>query len=168
MTMIRNAREDEAATLAGIGLRAWELAISVWGDPEDMRASAENAFLTFASTHWLAIDVAEKAGQAIGWAAREKLDNTITDLWVDPVFHRLGTGSMLLATLEDEIRGLGYDEAIIETHGDNAIALTFLGKRGYAIRSFTTTWSAKLDRDVEIVVMVKTFESDSPGHYGPS
>ncbi len=165
MTIIRNAREDEAMTLAGIGLRAWETALAGWADADEMRASAENAFLSFTQNHWLAIDVAEKGGQAVGWAAREKLDNAITDLWVDPLFQRMGTGSMLLNLLELEVRDLGYDEILIETHSENTIAINFLKKHGYTIRSLTTTWSSKLDRDIDTVGMVKLFDLVSDGTY---
>ena len=155
MVMIRNAREDEAMELAGIGLRSWESAVEGWADPDLLRANAERAFVDFTRRHFLSIDVAEKNAQITAWAARENLDNKITDLWVDPIWQGQGFGTLLLETLEEEIREQGYDTITIETHSQNEPALSFLKSRGYAINWMTASWSALLDRDVDTVGLIK-------------
>jgi ribosomal-protein-alanine N-acetyltransferase len=155
MPTIRNAREDEAVELTRVGLNAWESATIGWLDVSALRDNAERAFLDFCTRHFLTIDVAEKNGQITGWAAREKLDNHITDLWIDPVWQRQGFGSKLLQAVEEEILAQGYDRVTVETNSQNTGALKFFGHHGYSISWMTTTWSAKLDRDVDTVGLVK-------------
>jgi ribosomal-protein-alanine N-acetyltransferase len=167
MSLIRNARADEAVELAGIGIRAWARAISAWMDPERLWGTAENAFLTFTSNHFISIDVLEVGGQAAGWAAREKLDNKITDLWVDPIFQHKGYGTRLLAVQEQEIADQGYDMVAIETSSQNGSVLKFLENRGYRIGWMTATWSDKLDRDVDTVGLRKVLaKTRGDGTYG--
>jgi ribosomal-protein-alanine N-acetyltransferase len=161
MPTIRNAREDEALELAAIGVRAWESAIAGWIDANLMRDNALRAFVEFTKQFYLSIDVAEKGGQILGWAARQNLDNAITDLWVDPIWQRQGVGGLLLQQLEQEIREQEYDRVTVETHSQNGPALAFLKNRGYQINWMTAVWSDKLDRDVDTVGLVKIlFEED--------
>lgn len=160
MTTIRNARADEADILAAIGFRAWDTTADGWGDAPDIRANAMTAFTGFTQSHWLAIDVAERAGQVLGWAAREKLDNKITDLWVDPIFQRQGVGQALLVHMEGEVAALGHDAIETEIHSENTAALEFFRKAGYSVSWMTTAWSAKFDRDVDTVGLIKRFSDD--------
>ena len=155
MTTIRSAGEDDAAVLAGIGMRAWESAVAGWIDTALMRVNAERAFINFTQSSYLTIDVAEQGGQATAWAARENFDNHITDLWVDPIWQRQGIGQALLAKLEAEIEAQGYESVRIETHSQNTQAIEFLKLQGYAINWMTAVWSPQLDRDVDTVGLVK-------------
>jgi ribosomal-protein-alanine N-acetyltransferase len=166
MSIIRSARQDEADVLAAIGMRAWESAVSGWVGTAQLRSNAERAFFDFTQRNFLTIDVAEQGGQATAWAARENLDNRITDLWVDPIWQRQGFGRMLLAKLEGEIAAQGYDMATVETHSENTRAIDFLRQQGYAISWMTATWSPQLDRDVDTVGMVKPLvaEQNAPGY----
>jgi ribosomal-protein-alanine N-acetyltransferase len=158
MTTIRSAREDEAPVLAAVGMRAWESAVAGWVDTALMRVNATRAFADFTRRAFLTIDVAEQAGQVAGWAARENLDNHVTDLWVDPAWQRQGIGRMLLQKLEAEIEAQGYESVRIETHSQNALAVDFLKRQGYAISWMTVVWSPQLDRDVDTVGLVKMLD----------
>jgi ribosomal-protein-alanine N-acetyltransferase len=156
MTTIRSAREDEAAMLAAVGMRAWESAVAGWVDTALMRANATRAFADFTQRAFLTIDVAEQGGQIVGWAARENFDDHVTDLWVDPHWQGHGVGQTLLRKLEAEIEAQGYESVRIETHSQNAHAIDFLKRQGYAINWMTAVWSPQLDRDVDTVGLVKS------------
>lgn len=155
MSSIRGARADDAVELAAVGKRAWESAVAGWVDVALLRANAERAFADFTRRAYLTIDVAEQGGQITAWAARENLDNHITDLWVDPVWQGQGFGTRLLEKLETEIDAQGYDQVTIETHAQNAHAIGFLKRHGYSINWMTAAWSPQLDRDVDTVGLVK-------------
>jgi ribosomal-protein-alanine N-acetyltransferase len=159
MAIIRSAREDEAAELAAVGMRAWESAVAGWIDIGQMRANAERAFFNFTVHNYLTIDVSEQGGQTTAWAAREKLDNHISDLWVDPIWHGHGFGKSLLAKLETEIENQGYEVVTIETHSQNDNAIEFLRHHGYEISWMTATWSPQIDDDVDTVGLVKRLQT---------
>lgn len=163
MVTIRNARADEADVLAAIGFRAWDSTSEGWGDAPDIRESAYRSFETFTRNNWLSIDVAERAGQLVGWGAREKLDNSISDLWIDPVFQRQGVGAALLAHLEQEIAEHGHETALTQVHSENSAALAFFQKAGYGVSWMTTAWSPKLDRDVDTVGLVRRLAEEKSG-----
>lgn len=167
MITIRSARQDEAGELAAIGMRAWESAVAGWVDTALMRANAERAFVDFTRRAYLAIDVAEIGGQAVGWAARESLDDHVTDLWVDPVWQKQGVGRDLLGKLEVEIESQAYERVRIETHSQNAGAIEFLKRQGYAISWMTAVWSPQLDREVDTVGLIKALDPpEKPAVYG--
>jgi len=157
MITIRSARQDEAASLAEIGLKAWESAMSMIEDSSVLREAAEAACLSFTSHHWLTISVIEEDGIIAGWAARERLDETITDFWIDPLWQSRGLGTALLSSLEADIRHQGFDTARLETHAING-AVAFFEKHGYTIHWLTVAYSPKLDRDVETVGLSKQLD----------
>lgn len=167
MITIRNAREDDILPLAGIGLRAWEQAVAGVADLDELRDNARDAFLAFLSRHWLGVTVAEIGGVPAGWAAREALDDQITDLWVDPAHQRLGVGTALLSAVEGEIVAAQYETAGLETHARNTRALAFFGKHGYSVHWLSVTYSPKLDRDVDTVGLTRRLVADDPVGYGP-
>jgi len=97
MNHVRNAREGDADILMNIGLRAWQKAMAPIGDTDALLDSARDAFSNFIRDFWLTITVVEKNGAALGWAAREGLDETISDFWIDPASLRQGLGLRVLA-----------------------------------------------------------------------
>lgn len=167
MATIRNAREDEAEILAEIGFRAWEKAMTSIGEMADMRGNAQSAFLNFAASAWLTITVVEQHGVVAGWAAREKLDELITDFWIDPPHQRQGLGRALLADVEAEIVRQGFDLARVETHAQNAEAIVFFESQGYVMHWLSVAYHPKIDRDVQSVGLSKQLVDDDPGTYGP-
>lgn len=168
MISIRSARQDEAPVLAEVGLRAWESAMNGVDDSTVLRQAAEAAFHTFTANHWLTISVVEEDGVIAGWAARERLDETITDFWIDPLWQHRGLGTALLASLEADIRHQGFDTARLETHARNS-AVAFFEKHGYTVHWLTVSYSPKLDRDVETVGLSKSLENgEDDGLYGPA
>lgn len=155
MMIVRLAREDETPALAAIGLDAWEKAVSGVADAQSMRRVAELSFLSFLRSKWFSVSVIENSGTVAGWAAREDNDGAISDLWIEPAMQRSGLGSCLLADLERRILSDGFEAAAIRTHAQNAPAIGFFRKHGYAISSLSTAYAPKLDRDVESVGMTK-------------
>jgi ribosomal-protein-alanine N-acetyltransferase len=157
MMIVRLARENEVPVLATIGLNAWERAVSGVADAQAMRRVAELSFLSFLRSRWFSVSVVENSGIVTGWAAREDNDGAISDLWIEPSLQRNGLGSSLLADLEHRILADGFEAAVIKTHAQNAPAIGFFRKHGYAISSLSTAYAPKLDRDVESVGMTKMF-----------
>ena len=167
MISIRPAREDEAAFLAVIGLRAWENATSTIGVTDALRENASNAFQNFTRSSWLSINVAELDGVIAGWSAREHFDEAISDFWVDPAYQRQGVGAALLEDLERQVVNQGFEMIKLESHAQNSQAVAFFQKHGYGVNWLSITYSPKLDRDVQSVGLQKQLVEDSVGTYGP-
>lgn len=166
MITIRSARLDEAAILTDIGFRAWEKAMIPVGETKAMVENARTAFANFTRTGWLTISVVELNGDAAGWAAREELDENITDFWIDPDFQRQGLGTALLDEVEKEILRQGFTKATLETHARNKEAVDFFEKHGYAVHWLTVAYNPKLDRDVQTIGLSKPLVEYEPGGYG--
>lgn len=167
MALVRHAREDDKQALVAVGLRAWERAILGLADAADMRRVAQDAFRAFVHQGWLTARVMEADGEIAGWAARERMDGFISDLWIDPQRQSGGLGTLLLEAVETDIRADGFDEATITTHAQNDQAIAFLRRRGYAVNWLSTAYSAKLDRNVGSIGMIKRLVADEPSGYGP-
>lgn len=140
--------------LALIGIRSWESAVIGWGEhTEAVQSNARNAYRDFCDKHWTRIVLAHDGGVVLGWAAREKPDNNITDLWIDPEHQRKGAGKMLLTSLEHDIAAAGFDSVILETHAKNQPAIGFYEHFGYRVVSLSVGYSAGLGQDIQIVKM---------------
>lgn len=155
MANIRTARQEEADLLADIGIRSWEQAMIPVGETSPMLENARQAFQNFTRSRWITISVVESGGAVVGWAAREQLDENITDFWIDPQHQGQGLGSVLLEEVEDEIRKQGFEKASLETHALNRDAVVFFEKHGYSVHWLTIAYNPKLDRDVQTVGMSK-------------
>ena len=167
MIHIRNAHEGETAILTNIGLRAWQKAMAPIGAGDALLDGASEAFLAFTRDSWLTITVIELNGIVAGWAAREQLDDTISDFWIDPDHLRHGLGTALLTQIEADIRNHGFEQAALQTHAGNSEAIGFFQKHGYAIHWLSVVYSPKLDRDVPTVGLSKPLISADDGAYGP-
>ncbi len=167
MVTIRKARQEEADILAEIGLRAWQKAMIPVGGTADMADNARNAFLRFTRDGWICITVIEKSGHPSGWAAREELDEAITDFWIDPDSEGQGLGTALLGAVEAEIRDAGFGEAVLETHARNQDAVDFFRARGFAVQWLSIVYNPKLDRDLETVGMRKILVPQQDDLYAP-
>ncbi|MGV1835653.1 GNAT family N-acetyltransferase [Rhizobium rhizogenes] len=166
MIHIRNAREGETEVLTNIGLRSWRKAMGSIGGSEAMLESASEAFSNFTRDVWLTITVVELNGEVAGWAAREALDETISDFWIDPDYLRQGLGSALLARIEEDVLEQGLERVSLQTHADNGEAIGFFKAHGYGIHWLSVVYSPKLDRDVPTVGLVKALVDSSDGTYG--
>lgn len=167
MISIRNAREDEAAKLAALGLRAWEMAMAPIGVTKALSDNARSAFENFTLSSWLSITVAEFDGEIVGWAAREHFDDKISDFWIEPEYQRKGVGSALLADVEREIIGQGFTSVRVESHAQNDQAIAFFQKHGYSVNWLTVTYAPKLDRDVQSIGLSKQLVEEPKDTYGP-
>lgn len=167
MITVRNAREEDVAVLVEIGVRAWEQAVSGVADLQVRSDHARNAFQQFLANRWLRVTVAEFDGHLAGWAAREALDDEISDLWIVPPQQRKGLGSALLAAMEAEIVAAGFEAARLQTHARNVAAVGFFQKHGYAVNWLSVDYSPRLDRDIESVGLRRQLVADEPIGYGP-
>jgi ribosomal-protein-alanine N-acetyltransferase len=167
MIHIRNAHEGETEILTNIGLRAWQKAMAPIGGTDALLEGARAAFSNFAEHSWLTITVIEQNGIVAGWAAREALDENISDFWIDPDYLRQGLGSALLQQIEKDIVEQGLDKAMLQTHAGNAEAISFFKAHGYAIQWLSVAYSPKLDHDVPSVGLSKSLLSPDDGTYGP-
>ncbi|MBO3759880.1 GNAT family N-acetyltransferase [Ciceribacter sp. L1K22] len=166
MASIRTAREDEADVLAEIGLRAWEMAMLSVGETRPMLENASRAFLNFTHSRWITISVVEMGGVPAGWAARERLDENITDFWIDPQYQRRGLGSALLIEVEEELRSHGFEKVALETHARNRAAVDFFEKHGYGVNWLTVSYNPKLDRDIQTIGLSKQLVEPAGTGYG--
>lgn len=166
MVTIRKARQDDAEYLTGIGLRAWRKAMTSVGEAAEMAANARDAFARFTREGWITITVVERSGVIAGWAAREDLDEAISDFWIDPDYEGQGLGSALLSAVEEELRAQGFSVARLQTHAMNGDALNFFEKKGYSVNWLTVSYNPKLDRDVQSVGLSKSLSDAPPAGYG--
>lgn len=155
MVVIRHARRDEIRLLCEIGLSAWEQATAGIGDIAAMRDPAKRAFDDFLVRHWLSVLLVEDEDRICGWAAREELDGTISDLWIDPKAQGRGLGTALLADIERRIAADGFEAASTKTHAQNAAAVAFFERAGYRVKWLSTAYSPRLDRDLEFIGLAK-------------
>lgn len=166
MVTIRKARQDDAGLLAEIGLRAWRKAMVTVGETAEMIGNARDAFTRFTAEGWITITVVEKSGVPVGWAAREDLDETITDFWIDPAYQGSGLGSALLIAVEEDMLRQGFSTAKLQTHAMNAEAVKFFEKKGYSVNWLTMTYNPKLDLDVQTIGLSKQLAAIEPAGYG--
>ncbi|AWI60585.1 GNAT family N-acetyltransferase [Sinorhizobium fredii] len=132
MIVIRPALPAEVDTLAHIGLAAWRKGIKPLVPAEVALAIEEdNPFVPFLRQMGPGILVAESEGQAAGIGACEHADDTISDIWVAPVFEGRGAGSALIKALETQIFDRGYSEARIEVAAANERGLELYQRLGY-------------------------------------
>ncbi|ASY62437.1 N-acetylglutamate synthase [Sinorhizobium sojae CCBAU 05684] len=155
MVVIRHARQNEIHLLSAIGLSAWEKATAGIGDVAAMRDPAKRAFDDFLARHWLSVLLVEDDNRICGWAAREELDGTISDLWIDPKTQGRGLGSALLADIERRIAADAFEVASAKTHAQNTAAVAFFERAGYRVKWLSTAYSQRLDRDVEFIGLAK-------------
>lgn len=167
MITVRNAREADVPVLVEIGVRAWEQAVVGVADLQVRRDHARNAFQQFLTSRWLRVTVAEFDAQLAGWAAREGLDDEITDLWVEPSQQKKGLGSALLAAMEAEVVAAGFEATRLQTHARNVAAVGFFQKQGYAVNWLSVDYSQRLDRNIESVGLRRQLVEDEPVAYGP-
>lgn len=97
--------------------------------------------------------VAVQSDEICGWGASVPKSNYISDLWVDPAYHRQGIGGALLDALMAQIVMDGFTEAEIGTHADNSVAMGLYEKFGFKTYQRSEEWSVSFGRNVEKVRM---------------
>lgn len=168
MALIRNARSDEVEILAAIGISAWQSALEAIGEAGSMHQGARDAFVHFVRASWVTITVIEEGGAIAGWAAREGLDEEISDFWVHPAYQRRGLGRALLDAIEARAVAQGFEELRLKTHARNAAAIAFFKAHGFSVRWLTVAYAPMLDRDVETIGLSKSVVDDDTGEYPSS
>ncbi|QND53103.1 GNAT family N-acetyltransferase [Phyllobacterium sp. 628] len=154
MVVVRPATQADIAAIAAVGSRAWASNIFSF-EPElpGMRVHVERAFLTFAEDFYGSVLVAEEDGSVVGWGARDKDDDYISDLWVEPYAQGQGVGSAILAALKSAIAEAGYPNARLEAHARNVGAIRLYERGGFEIVHRSLQWSESLEREIEKVKM---------------
>lgn len=169
MITLRKAYASDEQAIAQIGYYAWRSAVLQWQTNVALHnEAAEMTFVHFAKRHWVTAVIALKDDIPIGFAACEKMDNVITDIWVLPDYQRLGAGGLLLKYIEDEIVARGDEVAVLETHSDNANAINFFKHHNYRVSSLTSSYSAMIKRDIPLVGMTRDLDMSSIEDYSRS
>ncbi len=78
--------------------------------------------------------VAEEDERIVGYVVAFPLNETKADIEtiaVNPDFHRKGTGSRLIAAIENEMRERGFGFSVLEVRSTNTEAINFYVKHGY-------------------------------------
>ena len=133
-----------------------------------MTSDARSAFSNFVGNSWHAITVVALDSDVVGWAARENLDEKITDFWIDPSCHRQGLGTILLKDVEQRIVENGYTAAHLESHAQNEKAISFFQRHGYGVCWFSMKYSPRLDRDVQSIGLRKQLVETKVENYRPA
>jgi ribosomal-protein-alanine N-acetyltransferase len=155
MVVVRPATQADIAALAAVGMRAWASNIFSF-EPElpGMRSHVERAYEAFAEEHFTSVLVAEEGGTILGWGARDKNDDYISDMWVDPDFQGQGIGLLILKALKAKIAAAGYSSARLEAHARNVGAIRLYEREGFQIVHRSLEWSESLEREIEKVKML--------------
>ena len=143
MIHIRNAHEGETELLVNIGLRSWQTAMRSIGGTDALLDGAREAFSNFIRRSWLTITIVELNGLVAGWAAREALDENISDFWIDPDHLRQGLGSALLAQIEKDVLEQGLEKVAVQTHAGNSDAIEFFTDKKVIVERWPKEWSRK-------------------------
>ena len=163
MIDIRKACPDDSEQLADIGIQAWENAVRRWGEDADtLMDHAYRIYRDFCTDRWQTIIVAQDDEAIVGWGARAKMNDQISDLWVAPRHHGRGVGKRLLAALERSIADAGFTEVGLETHAENLPAIGLYKASGYRVISRSIKHARTLRRDAEILSMCKTLPKATP------
>lgn len=136
----RRATATDAAALARIQVRAWHRAFADVVFPEHMpTVEDQTAYWTAALAGDTEAFVIEVAGEIRAFAAfgpvrdpepgDEGLGEVIA-LFVDPVAQGAGLGGKLLAEAQDELRAVGYPDAVLWTL-ESSLARGLYERRGW-------------------------------------
>ncbi|WP_420962303.1 GNAT family N-acetyltransferase [Brucella sp. IR073] len=153
---IRRAVASDRAAIAAVGCRAWISSFTQFepdANEPGVRVRVEKVFRTFADEFYPSIRIAETAGIVLGWGARDTDADYISDLWIDPSFHRRGIGLALMDALLAEILLAGYPMARIDTHARNLPAIRLYERCGFEVVWRGQEWSESLGRNIEKVRM---------------
>lgn len=154
---VRAASPGEGDVLGDLGFAAWEA--SAFGRHDAGRVDRvvlREAFRRFCRDMPDVILVAEKDRQPLGWGARERRDQQVSDLWVAPAYQGRGVGGLLLEALLSEIAAAGHDHATVETLASNAGAIAFYQRHGFAEVWRAEKFSAALGYAIDKVGMNKS------------
>ncbi|WP_235818127.1 GNAT family N-acetyltransferase [Brucella thiophenivorans] len=135
--------------MAELAVRAWLTAAHDIVLTDNSRDALEAKFLHDLNEDADCVLVAEQDGLIRGWAARVSKSNYISDLWVDPTYHRQGTGAALLDAIIAQILLDDFVQAEIGTHADNLPAISLYEKMGFRIYHRGGEWSESFGRSVE-------------------
>lgn len=146
--------------LAKLALRAWKIPALAGFEQgalvdftDDDYQKVEAGFLDIVTQADAQVLIAERAGKIAGWGAITAKTNYISDLWIDPDFHRQGIGRILMDALMAEIILSGWTEATIGTHATNLPAIALYQRCGFAIYWREIEYSKSFGREVEKVRM---------------
>jgi GNAT superfamily N-acetyltransferase len=141
--MVRDARAEDAAAIARVHTRSWQVAYA-HAFPAEALAGISVERRTEWWTQWLpaaspraAILVAEVDGEVRGFAsvgaARENGERLgeLYAIYVDPDHWGAGLGRALISEAEERLRGAGFAEAILWVLEDNPRTRRFYEAAGW-------------------------------------
>ncbi|MFC3165376.1 GNAT family N-acetyltransferase [Ciceribacter thiooxidans] len=153
--LIRPMTEADAESVGEVGFAAWAANPVLNDFGTEMPECVHRAFCDFAATGSPVILVAERAGEIVGWTAREGDADYVSDLWVHPDHQGRGAGRALLEHVFSLMRGEGIERARIATHARNAGAIRLYERCGFVLVWRGMERSAAMQMDVEKVHLEK-------------
>jgi [ribosomal protein S18]-alanine N-acetyltransferase len=126
----------------------------------DIVERTRQAFADFPGEADVEVHVAEFEGKVVGWGARDRAPDYISDLWVLPDQQGKGIGKALIERLCERIRAGGHTNVRIDTHGSNTGALRLYERCGFVIVWRGIEHSKSMGVDLEKVHMKKLLTRD--------
>ncbi len=145
-TSVRPATPDDAAAIAGVHVRSWQMAYrGVVPDAILERLSVEQRRRTWSELledrHGAFTLVADRGGEVVGFcsmAIPSRDDDAgeatceVGAIYVEPTLWRAGVGARLLETALDTVRDSGWREVTLWVFAANASARAFYESFGFA------------------------------------
>lgn len=151
--IIRRALPGEFVFMAHLAARAWQNAVGAHALTDKRQNALADRFLRELSENPDGVLLIEREHELTGWGARIPATNYISDLWIDPNYHRQGQGCVLLDALLANIIYDGFDCAEIGTHADNLPAIALYEKTGFQVYWRGFEWSESCACEVEKIRM---------------
>lgn len=160
MIEVRKALAKDAKVIARIGIRVWEDFVSSWGvDVDHLREHVHAVYHDGTNCPLDTMLVAQIGDTIVGWIAREERDFRVSFLNIDPDHENKGIATLLLAGLEDVIKGDGFSHAQVELHIRSTKAISFFKENGYRVMAREMKYSTTLLDSAEKLIMRKDFET---------
>lgn len=164
-TSVRRAAPADAAAIAGVHVRSWQIAYRGLVPDEVLDALS----IAQRQTMWhslleRSVDgaftlVGERDDQIVGFCSmlapsadddRGGRTCEVTAIYVEPDLRRTGIGSTLLATALEEVRAAGWDAVTLWVFADNATARAFYRRFGFAADGAQTWHESSGQKEVRL------------------
>ncbi|SMF51225.1 ribosomal-protein-alanine N-acetyltransferase [Xaviernesmea oryzae] len=145
------------AAVDRVGFAAWQSSDAFKGIDldSDVIERTRQAFAVFPAETDAEVHVAELDGIVVGWGARDRAPDYISDLWVDPAHQGRGIGKALIERLCERIRADGHENVRIDTQGRNTGGIRLYERCGFSITWRGIEHSKSMGIDLEKVHLEK-------------
>lgn len=148
---------DHAAVVT-VGFAAWLSSDAFKGVAlsEEVIGRTRRAFVVFPVETDAEVYVAELGRKVVGWGARDRAPDYISDLWVDPGCQGKGIGRSVIEHLCEHIRADGHASVRIDTQGRNTGGIRLYERCGFVITWRGIEYSQSMGIELEKVHLEKS------------